>query len=158
MSDYRPKMIVASPFRCHSGCMQWRVKPVLPITKLMGAVAIVVLTVAFAGNDPIRWAIALVVALALAGWALRDLLVPVRLAADASGVTVVAGFARRRHLPWSAVERVSVDRRTHRGLRSETLELDAGDAIYLFSTNDLGAFPEDVVATLADLRAGTAPA
>jgi len=28
--------------------MQWRVKPVLPVTKLMGAVAIVVLAVAFA--------------------------------------------------------------------------------------------------------------
>jgi hypothetical protein len=138
--------------------MQWRVKSVLPVTKLMGAVAIVVLAVAFSGHDPIRWAIALAVALALAVWALRDLVVPVRLAADASGVTVVTGFARRRHLPWSAVERVRVDRRTHRGLRSETLELDAGDAIYLFSANDLGAFPEDVVVTLADLRAGSAPA
>jgi hypothetical protein len=138
--------------------MQWRVKPVLPVTKLMGAVAIVVLAVAFAGPDPIRWAIALVVALALALWALRDLLAPVRLAADASGVTIIAGFARRRHLPWSAVERVRVDRRIHRGLRSETLELDAGDAIYLFSANDLGALPEDVVVTLADLRSGSAPA
>ena len=138
--------------------MQWRVKPVLPVTKLMGTVAIVVLAVAFAGNDPIRWAIALIVALGLAVWALRDLLAPVRLAADASGVTIIAGFARRRHLPWSAVERVRVDRRIHRGLRSETLELDAGDAIYLFSANDLGALPEDVVVTLADLRSGSAPA
>jgi hypothetical protein len=138
--------------------MQWRVKPVLPVTKLMGTVAIVVLAVAFAEHDPIRWAIALIVAVALAVWALRDLLAPVRLAADATGVTVTAGFARRRHLPWSAVERVRVDRRTHRGLRSETLELDAGDAIYLFSANDLGALPEDVVVTLADLRANAAPA
>jgi len=144
--------------RCHSGCMQWRVKPVLPVTKLIAAAAIVVLAVAFAEHDPIRWAIALIVAVALAVWALRDLLAPVRLAADATGVTVLAGFARRRHLPWSAVERVRVDRRTHRGLRSETLELDAGDAIYLFSANDLGALPEDVVVTLADLRANSAPA
>ena len=138
--------------------MQWRVRPVLPVTKLIGAVAIVVLAIVFAEHDPIRWAIALVVAVGLAVWGLRDLLAPVRLAADASGVTVVAGFARRRHLPWSAVERVRVDRRTHRGLRSETLELDAGDAIYLFSANDLGALPEDVVVTLADLRANSAPA
>src|SRR5690349_561706 len=158
MSNYSLGTIVASSFRCHSGCMQWRVRPVLPVTKLMGTVAIVVLAVAFAEHDPIRWAIALIVALGLAVWALRDLLAPVRLAADATGVTVIAGFARRRHLPWSAVERVRVDRRTHRGLRSETLELDTGDAIYLFSANDLGAFPEDVVATLADLRAGSAPA
>ena len=138
--------------------MQWRVKPVLPVTKLIAAAAIVVLAVAFAEHDPIRWAIALVVAVGLAVWGLRDLLAPVRLAADASGVTVVTGFARRRHLPWSAVERVRVDRRTHRGLRSETLELDAGDAIYLFSANDLGALPEDVVVALADLRTNSASA
>ena len=138
--------------------MQWRIKPVLPVTKLMGAVAVIVLAAAFGGRDPIRWAIAVVAAVALGLWALRDLVAPVRLAADASGVTVVAGFARRRHLPWSAIERVRVDRRTHRGLRSETLELDAGDAIYLFSANDLGALPADVVASLSDLRANASPA
>src|SRR6185312_9365987 len=103
MSNYSPGTIVTWPFRCHSGCMQWRVRPVLPVTKLIGAVTIVVLAIVFAEHDPIRWAIALVVAVGLAVWGLRDLLAPVRLAADASGVTVIAGFARRRHLPWSAV-------------------------------------------------------
>ena len=132
--------------------MQWRIKPVLPVTKLMGAVAVVVLAVAFAGRDPVRWALAAIVALALAGWALRDLIAPVRLAADADGVTVLTGFARRRRVPWDRIERVRVDRRTHRGLRSETLELDAGDAIYLFGAHELGALPEDVAAALHDLR------
>ncbi|WP_433299278.1 PH domain-containing protein [Actinoplanes sp. CA-030573] len=132
--------------------MQWRIRPVLPVTKLMGAVAVVVLAVAFGAGDPIRWAIAVVAAVALTLWAVRDLIAPVRLAADASGVTVVAGFARRRHLPWASIERVRVDRRTHRGLRSEMLELDAGDAIYQLSANDLGALPEDVAVALADLR------
>ena len=32
------------------------------------------------------------------------------------------------------------------------LELDAGDALYLFSAHELGALPEDVAATLSDLR------
>jgi len=158
MSNYSFSTIVASVIPrpdCHSWGMQWRIRPVLPVTKLMGTVAVLVLAVAFAGHDPIRWAIAGVAAVALAVWALRDLIAPVRLSADPTGVTVVAGFARRRHLPWSAIERVRVDRRTHRGLRSETLELDTGDAIYLFSTNDLGALPEDVVASLADLRASS---
>ena len=132
--------------------MQWRIKPVLPVTKLMGAVAVVVLAVAFAGRDPVRWALAAIVALALAGWALRDLIAPVRLAADADGVTVLTGFARRRRVPWDRIERVRVDRRTHRGLRSETLELDAGDAIYLFGAHELGALPEDVAAALHELR------
>jgi hypothetical protein len=133
--------------------MQWRIKPVLPVTKAMGAVAVVVLAVAFAGRDPIRWALATVVAVVLAGWALRDLISPVRLAADPDGITVVTGFARRRHLPWDRVERVRVDVTSRRGLRSELLELDAGDAIYLFGAHELGALPDEVAAALADLRA-----
>jgi hypothetical protein len=132
--------------------MQWRIKPVLPVTKLMGTVAVVVLAVAFAGNDPIRWGLAIVVAAGLALWAIRDLAAPVRLAADHDGVTVRTGFAGRRQIPWARIERVRVDRRTHRGLRSEMLELDAGESIYLFSAHELGALPEDVAAVLADLR------
>ena len=132
--------------------MQWRVRPVLPVTKLMGAVAVVVLAVAFAGPDPVRWTLAVVVGAGLAVWALRDVLVPVRLAADTDGVTVTTGFAGRRRLPWSEVERVRVDRSTRRGLRSELLEIDAGDAIYLFGAHDLGALPDDVATELADLR------
>ncbi|MCM4083018.1 PH domain-containing protein [Paractinoplanes hotanensis] len=132
--------------------MQWRIKPVLPVSKLIGVVAVVVLAFAFAGRDPVRWALAALVVVGLLGWAARDLLRPVRLAADAEGVTVVTGFARRRRLSWDQIERVRVDRRTHRGLRNEMLELDAGEAIYLFSANDLGALPEEVATALAELR------
>nr|WP_221380507.1 PH domain-containing protein [Actinoplanes polyasparticus] len=132
--------------------MQWRIKPVLPVSKLIGVVAVVVLAFAFAGRDPVRWVLAALVVVGLLGWAARDLLRPVRLAADAEGVTVVTGFASRRRLSWDQIERVRVDRRTHRGLRNEMLELDAGEAIYLFSANDLGALPEDVATALAELR------
>jgi Bacterial PH domain len=133
--------------------MQWRVKPVLPVTKLTGAVAVVVLAVAFATYDPIRWALAVLVGSGLVVWAARDLLVPVRLAADSDGVTVVTGFARRRHVRWPEVEKVRVDRTTRRGLRSELLEIDTGDAVYLFGAHELGADPEDVATELAALRA-----
>jgi hypothetical protein len=132
--------------------MQWRIKPVLPVTKGMGAVAVVVLAVAFAGRDPVRWALSLVVAVVLTVWAARDLIAPVRLAADAAGVTVITGFARRRHLPWAQIERVRVDVSSRRGLRSELLELDAGESIFLFSAHELGALPEEVAAALGDLR------
>ncbi|MGX6604621.1 PH domain-containing protein [Micromonosporaceae bacterium Da 78-11] len=135
--------------------MQWRIKPVLPVTKLMGAVAVVVLALAFAGRDPVRWALAAIIAAGLAVWALRDLVAPIRLAADATGITVVTGFARRRQVPWAQVERVRVERTTRRGLSSELLELDAGETIYLFSAYELGALPEDVAAALADLRVTT---
>lgn len=136
--------------------MQWRIKPVLPVSKLIGVVAVVVLAFAFAGRDPVRWVLAALVGVGLLGWAARDLLRPIRLAADTEGVTVVTGFASRRRLSWDQIERVRVDRRTHRGLRNEMLELDAGEAIYLFSANDLGALPEEVATALADLRVSAA--
>ena len=139
------------------GAVQWRIRPVLPVTKLMGAVAVVVLAVAFAGHDPIRWGIARVAAIALAVWALRDLLAPVRLAADTTGDGRAVGGVRPP--PASAValgDRAGTGHnRTHRAAQRDPSNWSAGDAIYLFSTNDLGALPEDVAASLADLRAGS---
>jgi hypothetical protein len=134
---------------------RWRVTPALPGLKLAGATAFVLLAVVF-GGDPVRLVLAGAAALALAGWALRDLIAPVRLAADPDGITVVVGFAGRRHLPWSQVERVRVDTRPRLGLRTETLEIDTGETLHLFSSYDLGAPPADVAARLAALRTGSA--
>jgi len=128
--------------------LSWRVKPVLPVTKLLGAVAVLVLVVAFGRRDPVQWFVAVVVAAALVGWALRDWIIPVRLAADAEGLTVIAGLASRRRLPWSQIEHVRVDRRERLGLRSELLEVDAGESLFLFSAHELGAEPSDVAAAL----------
>ncbi|MFI5936224.1 PH domain-containing protein [Actinoplanes sp. NPDC051494] len=132
--------------------MQWRLKPALPVTKLIGAAALAALVVAFGGDDPIQWALALLAVAGLTGWALRDLIRPVRLVADPDGVTVVTGFATRRHLSWPAIERVRVDARAHRGIRSEYLEIDAGDSLHLLSQHELNADPAEVAATLARIR------
>jgi hypothetical protein len=133
--------------------LQWRVRPVLPIAKLLGAVALVVLVVAFGREDPVQWFIAVVVAAALTGWAVRDLIAPVRLSADTSGVTMVVGFVRRRHVAWPQIERVRVDRRERMGLRNRLLEIDAGDSLHLFSPHELGTDPEEVAESLNALRA-----
>ncbi|HEV8568944.1 MAG TPA: PH domain-containing protein [Actinoplanes sp.] len=130
----------------------WRIKPVLPVTKALGAIAVVVLVLAFGRDDPVQWFLAVAAAAALAGWALRDLIAPVRLAADPDGVTVVVGYAGRRRLAWSQIERVRMDRRERLGLRTRLLELDAGDSLYLFSQHDLGADPEEVLGTMLALR------
>jgi Bacterial PH domain len=135
----------------------WRVRPVLPAAKLIGAAGIVVLALAFGRRDPVQWVLAGAAALGLAGWAARDLLVPVRLAAGPAGVTVVAGLARRRFLPWDEIERVRVDRRRRLGLAGELLEIDAGDSLHLFGPYDLGAAPEEAAAVLAAVRAGQDP-
>ncbi|WP_213451239.1 PH domain-containing protein [Rhizomonospora bruguierae] len=134
--------------------MQWRVTRTLPALKLVAAAVFALLALAFHG-DPIALAGAGAVAAGLAGWAVRDLLVPVRLAADADGVTVAAGFAGRRRFAWPRVERVRVDRRPRLGIATETLEIDTGDSLHLLSRYDLGgAEPEEVADALAALRRG----
>ncbi|GAA3339515.1 hypothetical protein GCM10020358_23560 [Amorphoplanes nipponensis] len=133
--------------------LQWRVRPVLPIAKLLGAVALVVLVSAFGHGDPVQWFIAIAVAIALAGWAARDLIAPVRLSADTSGITMVVGLVRRRHVAWPQIERVRVDRRDRMGLRSRFLEIDTGESLHLFSVHELGTEPEEVAEALNALRA-----
>lgn len=133
--------------------LRWRVDRVVPAAKLAGAATLAALTFAVGRDDPTRWAVAGLVVLALIGWALRDVLAPVRLAADSSGVTVPAGLVGRRHLPWERIERIRVDRRERRGLRSELLEIDAGDSLHLFGVRDLGAPPDEVADALTMLRA-----
>lgn len=91
---------------------------------------------------------------ALAGFALRDILIPVRLAADPTGVTVVRGFAGRRHIPWPEIERIRVYESRRYGLRTRLLEIDTGDSVHLFGAGDLGAEPEEVADRLRAMRVG----
>ncbi|MFG1606988.1 PH domain-containing protein [Actinoplanes sp. NPDC049265] len=131
----------------------WRIKPVLPVTKGLGAVAVMVLVTAFGRDEAVQWVLAGAVTIGCALWALRDLVAPIRLAADAAGVTVIAGFARRVWLPWAQIDRVRLDRRERLGIATQLLEIDADEALYLFSMHDLGTDPHDVLAELERLRA-----
>ncbi len=132
---------------------QWRVPTVLPVAKLAGALVLVALGLLFAGGDLVQLVLAGLAAAALTGWAVRDLVAPVRLAVDPEGITVVQGFAGRRRLPWPAVEAIRVERRTRRGLTAETLEVDAGESLHLFGRYDLDAPPEEVAEALRAARA-----
>ncbi|MDQ7911466.1 PH domain-containing protein [Phytohabitans sp. ZYX-F-186] len=132
--------------------LSWRVPRKVPAVKLAAAAALFAVGLLFADGDAVRLVLAAAVAAALALWAARDLLAPVRLAADPTGVTLVAGFAGRRHLAWSQIERVRVETRPRLGIRTETLEIDAGDSLHLFSEYDLGAPPAEVAAALKPLE------
>ncbi|WDZ85893.1 PH domain-containing protein [Micromonospora cathayae] len=123
---------------------QWRVPVKLPVVKLAGALLLVALGLLFAEGDPVQLVLAGLGAAGLTGWALRDLLAPVRLAVDPQGVTVVTGFAGRRRLDWSAVESVRMDDRPRFGVRSQFLEIDAGESLYLLTRHDLGTDPAEV--------------
>jgi hypothetical protein len=134
---------------------RWRVPAALPTLKLTGAVLLLVIAALFA-TDAVAVVVASVAAAGLVVWGFRDLFAPERLVADETGLTVRTGFAGRRHIPWSAVERIGVDRRSHAGVRSETLEIDTGDALHVFSKHDLGAPPEEVAAALNAVAGGDA--
>lgn len=126
----------------------WRVPVKVPVVKLAGAIAFLAGGLLLSDGDPVRPALAVLAALGLAAWATRDLVAPVRLAADAYGVTVVAGFAGQRRLSWREIEKITLDQRSRRGLRSEILEIDTGESLHLFSRYDLDAPPDEVVAAL----------
>ena len=128
---------------------RWRVPWKVPAGKLVVAAIIAGLALLVAGP---RWqaAVAAAVVVGLALWAVRDLVAPVRLAADPAGLTVATGFAGRRRLAWSQVERVRVDVRR----RSRMLEVDIGDHLYLYSRYDLDADLDTVAGRLEQLRLG----
>jgi hypothetical protein len=119
--------------------------------KLAGAVLLAVVA-ATSGAERGRLLLVGVAALALAAWGLRDVLAPVRLAADAEGVTVVTGYAGRHRIPWADVERVSVGEHRSLGRHTQILEIDTGETLHLFSRHDLGAPCEDVEQALTALR------
>jgi hypothetical protein len=122
-----------------------------------GGFAIFALAALAFHDDRSKLAFTAVAALVLAGYALRDIIAPVRLAADREAVTVVHGYAGHRRLEWDEIERVRLDQRRRLGTRAVALEIDTGEHIYLFSSYDLGTDPADAAAALDSLRPSTEP-
>jgi hypothetical protein len=129
----------------------WRVSPPLTWAKVAAVVAFILVAVIYR-DEPTRAVAAAFGAAVLGVYTARDLIAPVRLAADGEGVTVVTGYVRRQRLAWSTVERVRVDQHSRLGLRTEMLEIDAGESVHLFSTYDLNAPCSDVEESLRQLR------
>ncbi|MBO0870119.1 MAG: PH domain-containing protein [Micromonosporaceae bacterium] len=141
---------------------RWRVDGRLVGLKATGLVIFVLaaLVLLLASGDRLGGSLSVVAAVALAGYLVRDVAAPVRLAADPDGLTVVAGFIGRRRLAWSQVEQMRVERRRHLGLRNEFLEIDTSDSLHLFSSYDLGEPPDQALRTLLAIRqqSGVSPA
>jgi hypothetical protein len=131
---------------------RWRVARHRMIAKLAGA-AFCLIVVLFERGDTGRVVVAGAIALGLVVLAGRDLIAPVRVAADLHGVTVVTGYAGHRRLAWDEIERVRVDSRPRFGRRTEVVEIDAGDWLFLFAESELGEPSRAVVARLRALRA-----
>ena len=117
------------------------------------AAVIFVGTPLVAGSSVTGVVIGLVVGVGLAVYGLRDVLAPVRLAADADGVTVVSGFVGQRRLAWDDIERVRLDERSRYGGRQALLEIDEGDTLHFFSRYDLAMPPTEALDLLLEVRA-----
>jgi hypothetical protein len=130
----------------------------VPVAKLAGAVGLVLLGLLLDDGDRTRLALAGLVAAGLGGWAVPDLVAPVRLAVTGEGLLVRRGYLGRTLLPWATVETIDLDRRSRRGVSSELLEIDAGDSLHLFGRYDLDAPLDEVAAALRAARpAGPTP-
>ncbi|TDB75191.1 PH domain-containing protein, partial [Actinomadura sp. KC216] len=133
---------------------RWRVPRAQVAAKCAGAAAVTALAV-FYRDDAQFLILAVAAAVGLNALALRDLLAPVRLAADGDGVTLVTGYAGRRRVPWDAVTAIRVDERRRLLLQTRILEIETGDDLHLLSAFDLGADVHDVADELYRLRART---
>jgi hypothetical protein len=130
--------------------VSFRVPTRMPVVKL--GLAALVLVGALVSGERLAVIVGVLAAVGLTAYGLRDLLAPVRLAADATGLDLVRGYAARRHLDWSDVERVHVDERLRLGVRSQLLEIDADVELYLFSRFDLGTDPADAADAVLAVR------
>jgi len=71
--------------------------------------------------------------------------------AGADGLLVRTPLTRAR-IAWSDVEAVRADARERLGLRSVTLEIDAGEQLLVFSRRALGADPERVAGLISAFK------
>jgi hypothetical protein len=92
-----------------------------------------------------------VAAALLGGYAVTDVAFWPRLIASGSGLQIRTPTTRTT-LPWSDVADVRVDERSHLGLLSRTLEIDAGTLLVVFSRRTLGADPREVADLLDAFR------
>jgi hypothetical protein len=130
---------------------RWRVDPRLTGMRIAGTLIFAVAAVLLRA-DRLGLGLSVLAAAVLLGYSVRDLVAPVRLAADTEGITLISGIARRVRLRWDEIERVRVDRRRRLGTVSELLEIDTGETLHLFSSYDLGTTPREVERVLSELR------
>jgi hypothetical protein len=112
---------------------------------LGGALAFVL-----SADSPGRLLSALVVVVLLA-YVVSDLVFSPRLVASAAGLVINSPLTRAR-LRWDEVDDVRADTRIRHGLRSTTLEIDAGPVLAVLSRRALGAEPAEVADVVEAFR------
>lgn len=128
-----------------------RFRPDRRITVAAAAGAVVLALLALVADDgPSRLLFGIGVVL-LAANAISDVVFSPRVVASADGVELRSPSVRVQ-LPWSRIEAVRVDTRARLGLRSTTLEVDAGEVLAVFSRRTLATEPEEAAALINAFR------
>jgi len=92
--------------------------------------------------------------LMLVAYVVTDLVFSPRVVANRDGIVVRAPLTRAR-VPWSEVGAVRAETRFRYGVRSTTLEIDAGPVLVVLSHRALGADPVDAAALIEAFRPAT---
>lgn len=130
-----------------------RYQPAAWTTALFGAGAVLALALTVLAPDPPSRVIFGLATIMTAAYAIGDLVYAPRLAADTHGLRIRTP-GTRADLAWDEITDVRADSRLRLGLRSTTLEVDAGAVLVVFSRRALGADPEQVAAELSSVRPG----
>jgi hypothetical protein len=112
----------------------------------LGALAALLATADAAGR--VLFAVAMAV---LVGYVVTDLVFSPRLVVSRGGLVINAPLTRAR-LSWADVDDVRAETHVRRGLRSTTLEIEAGPLLAVFSRRALGVEPIQAVAVLTAFR------
>ena len=120
-------------------------------TALAGAGALGGLIAALLTSDPAGRVLFAVAVLVLVGYVVADLAFSPRVTASSTGIVINAPLTRV-HLDWDEVGEVRAETRFRRGLRSTTLEIDAGELLAVFSRRALGVEPVEAAARIEAFR------
>jgi hypothetical protein len=121
------------------------------LSALCGVLALVALAAAVLTSDSAGRLLLGGAALVLLAYTVTDLIYWPRLTASADGLLLRTPTTRGL-IPWPEVQAVRADSRQRAGLRSVTLEIDAGERLVVFSRRALGADPAEVAGLISACR------
>ena len=110
------------------------------LAALGAALAAIAVATVVVSHDPAGRLLAGLAVVVLGAYVITDLLFWPRLVASAEGLRIHTPTTRT-HLPWSQIDAIRVDERTH-------LEIDAGPLLVVFSRRSLGDDPRTVLGLL----------
>ena len=130
-----------------------RLVPDRRYTALAAAGVIAALIAVAVAPDATGRVLAGTAAVVLAGYLASDLLFRPRVLVTADGVVVNSPLVRAR-LGWPQIEDVRADTRERFGLRTTTLEIDAGETLAVLSRRAIGTDPATAAELIRAFRPG----